>query len=408
MDSDNGIGTALMERPEQSPHVAKRNATQIGVGRRGVIPENMADLYIVAQRIAISGLAPKDFNTPERVFVALEMGLELGLPMMAALRSIAVVNGRPSIYGDAALALVRASGVCDYYLEIASNTETHALAEQLAVALEYDDRQLTKAIRLKIAEAGVRMNRQAEDFGYTSISRRSGAVTSIVRRFTIADAKRGGLWGKSGPWTQYPERMLMWRSRGFNLRDNFGDILQGLYTTEEATDLPPEAKPIVSVARPALGLAERLAADPAPEPPDPDQLAKDAFNGGSTPAGPGIAPRPDDEEAERILQEAAARARSQPPASDEPAMAPGPSAPDLEAEPHQQPEAPDDAIPPHGRTSADWINDQIITNFPRDKFSSAIAAKKAFHAKDVKSWDKLDPARQDAKYAGLLDGSIWI
>jgi hypothetical protein len=396
--NDNGNGTALMERPPEPPSPAKgatRNSTQIGVGRRGVIPENMADLYMVAQRIAISGLAPKDFNTPERVFVALEMGLELGLPMMAALRSIAVVNGRPSIYGDAALALVRASGVCDYYLEIASNTETHALAEQLAVALEYDDRQLTKTIRLKIAEASVRMNRQAEDFGYTSISRRSGAVTSIVRRFTIADAKRGGLWGKSGPWTQYPERMLMWRSRGFNLRDNFGDILQGLYTTEEAADLPPEAKPIVSVARPALGLAERLAADPAPEP-DPDQLARDAFNGGSTPVGPGIAPRPDDEEAERILQEAATRARSQPPA------------PDLKAEPYQQPEAPDDAIPPHGRTSADWINDQIITNFPRDKFSSAIAAKKAFHAKDVKSWDKLDPARQDAKYQGLLDGSIWI
>ena len=53
----------------------------------------------------------------------------------------------------------------------------------------------------------------------------------------MADAKRAGLWGKSGPWTQYPDRMLLFRARGFALRDAFGDYLRGLRTVEEQGDI---------------------------------------------------------------------------------------------------------------------------------------------------------------------------
>jgi hypothetical protein len=66
-----------------------------------------------------------------------------------------------------------------------------------------------------------------------------------VGRFSVADAKRAGLWGKSGPWTQYPRRMLQLRARGFALRDAFPDVLKGLVTAEEAQDYPANepAKP---------------------------------------------------------------------------------------------------------------------------------------------------------------------
>jgi hypothetical protein len=63
----------------------------------------------------------------------------------------------------------------------------------------------------------------------------------------MADAKRAGLAGKSGPWSQYPERMLALRARGFALRNAFADALRGLITAEEAQDYPAAA---VSVSQP--------------------------------------------------------------------------------------------------------------------------------------------------------------
>jgi hypothetical protein len=62
-------------------------------------------------------------------------------------------------------------------------------------------------------------------------------------------------------------------------------------------------------------------------------------------------------------------------------------------------------LPPAATVS--WINDVILATFPRDKFSSAIAAKKHFHAKDVGSWDALPAERRAAKYESLLLGEVW-
>jgi hypothetical protein len=60
----------------------------------------------------------------------------------------------------------------------------------------------------------------------------------VTAKFSVDDAKRAGLWGKQGPWTQYPKRMLQMRARGFALRDAFPDVLKGLITSEEAMDFP--------------------------------------------------------------------------------------------------------------------------------------------------------------------------
>ena len=86
--------------------------------------------------------------------------------------------------------------------------------------------------------------------------------------FSEQDAKVAGLWGKSGPWKQYPKRMLQMRARGFNLRDNFADILGGLITAEEARDMPEAEWSEVKDDKPTT-LKERLAANvramPLPE-----------------------------------------------------------------------------------------------------------------------------------------------
>jgi len=81
------------------------------------------------------------------------------------------------------------------------------------------------------------------------IARRKGRK-AVTYRFGIDDAKRAGLWGKQGPWAQYPKRMMQMRARGFALRDAFPDVLRGLITIEEANDVADIEKP-TPVVKPA-------------------------------------------------------------------------------------------------------------------------------------------------------------
>jgi hypothetical protein len=175
----------------------------INYGAQGVKLASLEDAFRFANAIVASGFAPRGMEKPEAVLVAIQLGAELGLTPMAALQNTAVINGRPAIYGDAALALVRASGLLESFSEE------------------------------EVGEAG------KDSFGIkVTATRRDGSKGSET--FTIGDAKAAKLWGKSGPWTDYPRRMLKFRARGFVLRDVFGDVLKGLRTAEEVRDYPEE------------------------------------------------------------------------------------------------------------------------------------------------------------------------
>lgn len=166
---------------------------------RGLALQTMDDAMKFGRILANSQFAPKDFQgKPESCILAIQHGAEIGLGPMQSIQSVAVINGRPAIWGDAALALVMASPVCEYVRERIDGEGDQTVA---------------------ICEA-----------------KRRGYPAATVTRFTVADAKKAGLWGKSGPWTQYPRRMLQLRARGFALRDAFPDVLKGLVTAEEAQD----------------------------------------------------------------------------------------------------------------------------------------------------------------------------
>jgi hypothetical protein len=171
----------------------KTKPVEINLDAHGVQLRSFDELGRFCKAIVNSGLAPKSFNSPEAVMVAIQHGMELGLAPMQALQSIAVINGKPVIYGDAALALATAH---PSFLDIEETT---------------DGTTATCVIK--------RRDRSA-----------------VVRTFSEADAKKAGLWGKSGPWAQYPARMLQMRARGWALRDAFPDALKGLGIREEVQD----------------------------------------------------------------------------------------------------------------------------------------------------------------------------
>ena len=193
---------------------------------RGLSLATMADAMAFAEMVSQTEFAPKDFRgKPAACLMAIQHGSEIGLSKMQSLQSIAVVNGRPTIYGDAALAVCLASVVCEYVTE--------------SVDGEGDRMVATCSAQLR------------------------GYPAPITSTFSVADAKAAGLWGKQGPWSQYPKRMLAMRARGFALRNAFADVLRGLVTAEEAQDYQvtgievvpsrpaPAPKPVTVAALPA-------------------------------------------------------------------------------------------------------------------------------------------------------------
>lgn len=174
--------------------------TKTPVSRASLAPATFGEMMGFAQMLAKSSFVPKDFiGKPENILVAIQWGMEIGLAPMQALQNIAVINGRPSLWGDAALAVVQNHPAYEWHKEYTEG-EGDAMA------------------------------------GVFQIKRRGSEVHTT--RFDVADAKRAHLWGKQGPWTQYPNRMLCLRARGFGLRDKFADALKGLITAEEARDYP--------------------------------------------------------------------------------------------------------------------------------------------------------------------------
>lgn len=160
-----------------------------------LIPQSLDEAFRVANAIAASGLAPKGLEKPEQVLVSIMAGAELGFAPFQSMQSFAVVNGKPSLWGDAIPALLWSRGfdIEEWY---------------------DDDDNATKA--------------------FCKVTRPSGK--EVLRTFSIADAKKAGLQGKQGPWQTAQKRMLQMRARAFAARDGAADVLRGMQVYEEVQD----------------------------------------------------------------------------------------------------------------------------------------------------------------------------
>jgi hypothetical protein len=156
------------------------------------------DAWDAAEKIATTSLIPKGYQgKPAEIVACWQFGLELGIPPMQSLTAIAVINGRPSLYGDGFLAVIQAS------------------PEFVDCDESYDAETQTARCIMR------RRNR-----------------SDVERTFSMQEAQRAGLANKDGPWKNYPQRMLQMRARGFAGRDQFADVLRGMTIAEEASDLP--------------------------------------------------------------------------------------------------------------------------------------------------------------------------
>lgn len=220
-------------------------------GSRGVQFSGMDEMIRFCQW-AVASRQFKDIETPEVAFIRLQAGLELGLTPIWALTNIMVVNGRPSVWGDALIAIIKSHPECEDVIE----------------TFEGEGDKLTAKCEI----------------------RRRGKVP-VVRTFSVDDAKLANLWGKRGykgeptPWITYPKRMLQMRARAFSGRDAFPDALRGMAVVEEVRDYserPIQAR-VVETPEPVLPDEIDLPAASVPVEPTGDA-------GGEAPEGTNVKP----------------------------------------------------------------------------------------------------------------------
>jgi hypothetical protein len=205
-----------------------KTSSQNMVVRPILMPQTFDQLVRFAELAAGTDMVPKDYRgKPGNIMIACQMGSELGLSPMQSINSIAVINGRPGVWGDGLIGICRQSPLCQDIVETFEG--------------------------------------EGEARTAICIATRRGA-SPTTGRFSVADAKRAGLWG-TNVWAKYPDRMLQNRARGFALRDAFPDLLRGLKTVEELRDTPVdnfrgttlEAQPEPQRAEPvADGIPDRV------------------------------------------------------------------------------------------------------------------------------------------------------
>lgn len=188
-------------------------------------PRNLQEAQEYALIIANSGICPQALKgRPNDVLVILQLGHELGLKPMQALRSLGCINGVPFAWGDGQLALVK----------------NHPSFVDIKEWMEGDIKDQTLT-------------------AYCTITRKNQEPQT--RSFDIEDAKRAGLWmqEKKPVWKMYPKRMLQHRARTFACRDVFADALFGLMTHEEVIEISEEkVQPIRPKNKGMSGLEESL------------------------------------------------------------------------------------------------------------------------------------------------------
>lgn len=215
--------------PQHSIDVLRDAARKAAGAAIGFVQlQTLAQAREFAEILCKTDFVPKDYvGKPGNAIVAMQMGLEIGLPPLQAIQSIAVVNGRPALWGDGLRALILS-------------------APDLTDIDEKDDGETATC----------------------SITR--GNRSPVVRTFSMADAKLAGLAG-GNVWGKYPKRMRQNRAFALAARDAYADRLRGISSAEEQHDADNDAPPtprepqrIKDVTPPKAETTAPTATEPAP------------------------------------------------------------------------------------------------------------------------------------------------
>ncbi|MEO0467606.1 MAG: hypothetical protein AAF216_13780 [Pseudomonadota bacterium] len=196
------------EVAQQQPRKAAVN-----IGERGMMPTNLEEGFRMAQAISASGVSR---DKPEAILIQMQVGFELGIPPMTAVKNIPIIKGKPFIETAMAAALVESKGMLER-------------GTKIVCTFEGEGKDLTATV--------------------TSTPRGGQPITSEVVMSELPNANNNALYKSQ------PKRMLKARAVGFHIRDYYSAATLGLMFAEEAGEVTKGMRDVTPV--------------PTPEQPDP-------------------------------------------------------------------------------------------------------------------------------------------
>ena len=164
-------------------------------------PMNGEHAWNIAKHVINSRLF--GYGNQEAVLVTVMMGRSLGIDMMASLRGIHIIKGKPVMSGQLMLGLIHRSGLAKYFHIIESTDEiaryeTHRHGEPKPVPMSFS---IDDCHRAKLG-----LNKQ-------------------------------GNWDEYSNWAKYPRTMLRWRCVAELGRAVYPDVLSNCYTEDEKDEI---------------------------------------------------------------------------------------------------------------------------------------------------------------------------
>lgn len=165
---------------------------------------SMEEMQSFATTLLKSKILPDAYKTPEAVIATVIQGKELGLKAMTALQNIHFISGRPTLGVHAISALLRSKGIDSKTLK-----DMEPITNAEGVTVDY-----VTTIR------------------FYRFSKTINAIIEEDSSFRWSDAVSAQLTGKD-VWKKFPRNMLHSRAYSTGARRIAGDVLLGIYETEE-------------------------------------------------------------------------------------------------------------------------------------------------------------------------------
>lgn len=179
---------------------------EVGAQIQAIVPRTLGEVFGLAEMVHKAGLAPASVTSPQALTVIYLKAMELGLPPMASMEMIGVINGKAALHSDGIPALLWQHGfkIREWY------TGEESLETLVA---------------------------------HCEITRPDGSQYTFA--YSTKDAIENGLYDPKtrderrlkSPWQRFTKRMTRMRCRGWLARDCASDVLKGMPIFEEQADI---------------------------------------------------------------------------------------------------------------------------------------------------------------------------
>lgn len=212
------------------------------------VPVTLREQLALARALSDAELLPRAYRgKPADVLLAMQLGTELGLRRLQALRLLNVVEGTPSLGAEGVRACILAAGHDVWTEEDLAEVNSYGIPTSCTVMGKRRGSERVYRATFTIE--------QAVRAGLCAVARdeNDGQVTAVRARSQL---------GKVLPWEAYTEAMLEARATTVLGRRAFADVLGGLsYTAEE---LGPNDNAVPQPPAGRQGPRERPTATPSP------------------------------------------------------------------------------------------------------------------------------------------------